>query len=147
MHPFNAILEYFTYEHLPPHLQGISRPFCELAYALAEGDNSAKGGNVTTGHGPLSGPELTVALRKLLEAKDCAVRAALAHAPTETWQSRLRAEHLQLEGRLGKLSAFIGTADFEALDEVDRVLLLDQRNQMAGYHEVLRRRLDLAEQP
>ncbi len=57
-----AILRYFTYAHLPEHLQAISKPFSELAEKLAN---------------DLDGPEVTVALRKLLEAKDCAVRAAL----------------------------------------------------------------------
>lgn len=79
MHPSVAhILQYFAYEHLPPRLAGVSAPFCHLAHALAEGDNSAKGGEVTTGRGPIEGPEATVALRKLLEAKDAAVRAVVA---------------------------------------------------------------------
>lgn len=65
MHPSTeALLGYFTYYHLPPHLQDISEPFCRLAKQLAKNEN-------------LHGPEVTVALRKLLEAKDCAVRAAL----------------------------------------------------------------------
>lgn len=64
MHPATAaILQHFTYEHLPPHLQSVSKPFAELAKVLAQ---------------QLDGPEVTVGLRKLLEAKDCMVRAALA---------------------------------------------------------------------
>ncbi|WP_211239461.1 hypothetical protein [Jiangella gansuensis] len=64
MHPSTvAILQYFAYDHLPAYLQGVSRPFAELAADMAD---------------RLDGPELTVCLRKLLEAKDCAVRAALA---------------------------------------------------------------------
>lgn len=63
MHPSTtAILRYFEYRHLPPKLQVISEPFCGLARHLAD---------------ILDGPELTVALRKLLESKDAAVRAAL----------------------------------------------------------------------
>jgi hypothetical protein len=63
IHPASAaLLRYFAWEHLPPRLQEVSRPFAELAQAMA---------------GRLSGPELTVGLRKLLEAKDCCVRAAL----------------------------------------------------------------------
>ena len=58
-----AILRYFAYEHLPPALQEVSRPFAELALDMAT---------------RLEGPELTAGLRKLLEAKDCMVRAALA---------------------------------------------------------------------
>lgn len=65
LHPATeALLRHFTYTHLPPKLQPISRPFCELAISIAWNDD-------------LDGPELTMALRKLLEAKDCAVRAAL----------------------------------------------------------------------
>lgn len=56
------ILRYFEYEHLPPHLQAISKPIGDLAYFMAQ---------------ELDGPELTAGLRKLLEAKDCLVRAAL----------------------------------------------------------------------
>jgi hypothetical protein len=58
-----SILEYFSYQHLPAHLQDISKPFCDLA-RLVE----------STGNDPR---ETAVALRKLLEAKDAAVRSAL----------------------------------------------------------------------
>jgi len=65
MHPSTeAVLKYFAFDHLPPKLQTISEPFHQLAHMLAGRDD-------------LQGAELTVALRKLLEAKDCAVRAAL----------------------------------------------------------------------
>jgi hypothetical protein len=57
-----AILRFFDYEHLPAQLQGVSRPFSELAHDMA-----ANG----------AGAELTAGLRKLLEAKDCMVRAAI----------------------------------------------------------------------
>ena len=58
------ILQFFAYEHLPPHLGEVSRPFGELASKLVQTlpDNG----------------ELDVALRKLLESKDAAVRAKLA---------------------------------------------------------------------
>ena len=76
--PKEHILQFFAYSHLPPHLANVSRPFCELAHAIAEGDNGVETGNLTFG-GPLPrNPERTVALRKLLEAKDAAVRALLA---------------------------------------------------------------------
>lgn len=58
------LVSQFAYAHLPSHLQTVSAPFYELATALAE----------TLGHGA----ELVVALRKLLEAKDCTVRQAVA---------------------------------------------------------------------
>lgn len=57
------LMQFFAYEHLPPHLQAISKPFGELAKQIVETLPS--------------NPERTVALRKLLEAKDCAVRAQL----------------------------------------------------------------------
>lgn len=57
------MLRFFEYEHLPAKLQEISAPFSYLANDLC---------------GKLqAGPERTVMLRKLLEAKDCAVRAKL----------------------------------------------------------------------
>ena len=64
IHPATrAILRYFVYEHLPERLQVVSRPLCDLAHTLA----------LTVPQGP----ELTAGLRKLLEAKDCFVRAAM----------------------------------------------------------------------
>lgn len=71
------ILQYFAYSHLPLHLQVISKPFCELAVAIVEGDNGPNSGNVTFGDPLPKNPERSVALRKLLEAKDAAVRAKL----------------------------------------------------------------------
>lgn len=59
----NFLLQFFTYSHLPESLQEISKPFCELAAVIDAGPRN---------------PESTVALRKLLESKDCAVRAKLA---------------------------------------------------------------------
>ena len=57
------LLQFFHYEHLPVPLQTISKPFCDLANSLVDTLPS--------------NPERTTALRKLLEAKDCAVRAQL----------------------------------------------------------------------
>lgn len=71
--PTEHILQFFAYEHLPPHLQAVSRPFCELARRLADPEAG------DTVNFPLPrNPERTVALRKLLEAKDAAVRALVA---------------------------------------------------------------------
>jgi len=58
-----ALLRYFKYDHLPEPLQRVSEPFCLLAIQVANGSTS--------------GPETTMGLRKLLEAKDCIVRAHL----------------------------------------------------------------------
>ena len=63
-HDYNHVLQFFTYEHLPEHLQKVSKPFCELAGII-----------VAT---LPSNPERTKALNKLLEAKDAAVRALLS---------------------------------------------------------------------
>jgi hypothetical protein len=68
MTPTEMILRYFKYDHLPPQLQAVSKPFCEMAESIAKG--------------PTSGPETTTALRKLLEAKDCYVRAHLNEQAT-----------------------------------------------------------------
>lgn len=70
------ILQHFSYSHLPPALAMISKPFCDLAHAIVLGDNVPESGTVTIGPGLPRNPERTVALRKLLEAKDAAVRAA-----------------------------------------------------------------------
>lgn len=78
MEPQEHILQFFAYSHLPPHLSMISKPFCELAHAIVYGDNIAESGTVTSGGPVPRNPERTVALRKLLEAKDAAVRAVLA---------------------------------------------------------------------
>lgn len=66
----SLIMRYFTYAHLPERLQAVSRPIGELARAMDEGLPE--------------GPEKSAGLRKLLEAKDCFVRAALdAPMPAE----------------------------------------------------------------
>lgn len=72
------ILQFFAFAHLPPHLQAVSKPFCELAHAIANGDNNTAAGAVTFGPPLPRNAERTVALRKLLEAKDAAVRALVA---------------------------------------------------------------------
>lgn len=56
-------LQFFRFDHLPPHLRTVSEPFSLLALRL-----------VAT---LPRNPERSVALRKLLEAKDAAVRAHL----------------------------------------------------------------------
>lgn len=58
------IMQFFAYDHLPDALQAVSAPFCVLAQTVV----STLPRN----------PERTVALRKLLEAKDAAVRAHLS---------------------------------------------------------------------
>lgn len=58
------LMRYFSYEHLPPHLQPISRLMHDTAaHMVTQLPDS---------------PELTAGLRKMLEAKDCFVRAGIA---------------------------------------------------------------------
>lgn len=57
----DRMLKYFKYSHLRDDLVAISKPFANLAQEVVT-------------RVPM-GPERTVSLRKLLEAKDCAVRA------------------------------------------------------------------------
>lgn len=59
----DRMMRWFAYAHLPAHLQEISKPFGELANWMVETLPQ--------------NPERTVALRKLLEAKDAGVRAYL----------------------------------------------------------------------
>lgn len=58
-----SLMRFFTSAHLPEKLKKVSSPFCELARKVVTDlpDNY----------------ERTTALRKLLEAKDCAVRSIL----------------------------------------------------------------------
>lgn len=59
----HRMLKYFRYEHLPPRLQLVSMPFCELAEQMLLATPA--------------GEEQSAGLRKLLESKDRFVRAAL----------------------------------------------------------------------
>ena len=59
----SPIMKYFAYTHLPPKLQEISKPIADVAYIL---DQTLE-----------NGAEKSAGLRKLLEAKDCFVRAAI----------------------------------------------------------------------
>ena len=60
----STTIQYFSYEHLPPALQEVSKPIGELA-KLMEATLP-------------DGPEKSAGMRKLLEAKDCFVRAKLS---------------------------------------------------------------------
>lgn len=57
------IMQFFAYDHLPEKLQQVSKPFGVIANDIV--DTLPRN------------PERTVALRKLLEAKDAAVRALI----------------------------------------------------------------------
>ena len=57
----DRMVKWFQYKHLPDDLQKVSKVFADAASAVVSM--------------VAPGPERTVALRKLLEAKDAAVRA------------------------------------------------------------------------
>ena len=59
----HQLMQFFSFSHLPEHLQDVSSRF----YRLAEYIQTALP----------AGSEQTTALRKLIEAKDCAVRARI----------------------------------------------------------------------
>jgi len=57
----STTIQYFSYEHLPLQLQAVSKPMHDLAHQMEEMLPD--------------GPEKSAGMRKLLEAKDCFVRA------------------------------------------------------------------------
>ncbi len=61
--PKNDIMKHFVFDHLPIHLQAISLPICNTALTMDRGLKDCA--------------EKSAGMRKLLEAKDCFVRAAL----------------------------------------------------------------------
>ena len=60
-HPLEPMMKWFKYDRLAPHLQEVSKEFFDLAVGICDKVKP--------------GPERTVALRKLLESRDAAVRA------------------------------------------------------------------------
>jgi len=65
----DRMIQFFAYTHLPPMLQDISKPFSDMALNICKTLPS--------------NPERTAGLRKLLEAKDCIVRAKLYTEPSD----------------------------------------------------------------
>jgi hypothetical protein len=59
----STTIKWFSYEHLPEKLQAVSKPIAELAKLMEETLPD--------------GAEKSAGMRKLLEAKDCFVRAEL----------------------------------------------------------------------
>lgn len=122
-------IKFFAFAHLPAHLQLVSKPIGELAEQFEQ-------------HLP-DGPEKSAGMRKLLEAKDCFVRAALdAPKPTTTstmppHQQRVVEEKAELDERLAKLVAFTRTPIFAGLDSAERCRLDQQAATMAMYSDIL----------
>lgn len=63
---YERILQYFTYSHLPERLHAVSAPFMTLAWGMVKVTDDTN-----------NSAEVTAGLRKLLEAKDCFIRAML----------------------------------------------------------------------
>ncbi|MFG6083893.1 hypothetical protein ACEUZ9_000128 [Paracoccus litorisediminis] len=59
----NRLLKWLSHDHLPPHLQRVVKPIDQLAQEM---DTTLS-----------EGPEKTAGMRKLVEAKDCFVRARI----------------------------------------------------------------------
>ena len=57
----NYLTQFFEFRHLSPNLQEVCQPFAMLVERVLKLPHN---------------PERTVCLRKILEAKDCAVRAS-----------------------------------------------------------------------
>lgn len=66
MHIYNnpPIMEFFDFQHLSPELREVAEPISDMAYKLLDEIPQSE--------------ELSAGLRKLLEAKDCLVRAKLS---------------------------------------------------------------------
>jgi hypothetical protein len=124
--------KYFAFAHLPQHLQLVSQPLSQLAALLEE---------LLPG-----GPEKSAGMRKLLEAKDCFVRAALELPPAEllakaliTDSDRLSVIYRSLESDEGiqvdapenvidEIFAIEGPLTSEAFYSVlDKVILLERQ--------------------
>ena len=75
----DRMLKFFAYDHLRDDLKPVSQAFAHLAHHIAQSVPA--------------GPERTVSLRKLLEAKDAAVRAVAVPDADERIS--------ELEARLG----------------------------------------------
>lgn len=88
LHPAQAeLLEFFEFEHLPRPLRDVSEEFHRLAHRLVN-------------RGDLSGAELTTALRKLVESKDCAVRACLRTRKLREREATREAASLEAQRRV-----------------------------------------------
>lgn len=65
----STTIQWFSYEHLPVQLQKVSKPIFDLAHLMEEMLPD--------------GPEKSAGMRKLLEAKDCFVRAYIVTKENE----------------------------------------------------------------
>lgn len=63
----STTIQWFKYDHLPPELRLVVAPIADVALIME--------------HELPDGPEKSAGMRKLLEAKDCFVRAAIVPEP------------------------------------------------------------------
>jgi hypothetical protein len=133
----DPILHFFHFAHLPPKLQDISKRFCDMAtYIVITLPRNA---------------ERSVALRKLLEAKDAAVRSNVGPAANsglpnhalnaalreETLLDRLITERDELGQKLTKLQGFLkGPMPVGVTDKQIKLLQM-QRHAMEDYERAL----------
>lgn len=80
------LVRLFRYDHLPQHLQRVSRPFAELVFELLARLPD--------------GSQFLVALQKLLEAKDAAVRQAVVSTMPRDSMAEAVAEATANPGRV-----------------------------------------------
>lgn len=142
-------IKYFAFAHLPAHLQAVSKPIGELAEQLERQ--------------LIDGAEKSAGMRKLLEAKDCFVRAALdapkaenassttteqvrprpsAGAGLPPHQQRVVEEKRDLDERKDKLEEFFDTATFAQLDDSEQGRLHAQHAAMVDYSRILGDRIE-----
>lgn len=70
----STTIQYFSYEHLPEKLRQVSKPIHDLAHLMEDMLPD--------------GPEKSAGMRKLLEAKDCFVRAELSRGEERPWEKK-----------------------------------------------------------
>lgn len=80
----SPILRWFSYDHLPPRLREVSAQFTNLARWIDES--------------LVQGPEKSTSLRRLLEAKDAAVRQAILDGEQTLQSESISVEHLAPTG-------------------------------------------------
>lgn len=124
------ILHFFHYAHLPETLQATSRPFCLLAEELVNTLPRCA--------------ERSVALRKLLEAKDAAVRANVGMpTPRETtFLDRLVTERNEVQTRLEGLTKFLDAPKKPEVNAFQYGMLFNQAQAMRNYVDILNARID-----
>lgn len=145
----STTIKHFAFAHLPAHLQAVSKPIGELAGQFERQ--------------LVDGPEKSAGMRKLLEAKDCFVRAALdapkPEAPAAAavdnirqrplpsadlppHQKRVVDEKCELDERKQKLEAFFDTPTFAQLDHEEQGRMHAQHDAMVAYSRILGDRIE-----